>query len=146
MEFEHLCINQSLEDIFEDVATFDGVLEHSASSGCFASSSLILLLLWSNLNRETTCSSLKEYCWLAHACSAELFPLADLGFKWDLTSVAKCPFFLVEKWFWSASCWFVRSQLAVLFFSLDPGDDFLRLLSLKYQRLPSTILGYSYLR
>jgi len=77
-----------------DVSAFcsissDGVicLPHLCRVACLWQ--LELVFLWSNLNRETMCSSFKEYCLLARTCSEELLPLIGLGLEGDLTSVAR---------------------------------------------------------
>ena len=56
-----------------------------------------MLLLLSNLNNESTCSSLKEYCLLARGWLEELPPLADWGLEEDFFSLASVSFLLAWK-------------------------------------------------
>jgi len=64
------------------------------SSGCLISDNLSMLLFWSNLNKETTCSSLKEYSLLARAWPGAIPPLTNSVFEGDLTSAARIYFLL----------------------------------------------------
>ena len=106
MKLEHLRINQILENVFEDVTALGRVLQHPVVqviirvvglAYLLKTSSFILLLLLSNLNNESTCSSLKEYYFLVHDWVKELPPLAGWGLKEDYVSVASVSILLAWK-------------------------------------------------
>ena len=108
-KLEHLNINQSLKNVFENVTTLGrvpqilwykqklGLSVLSTSSGHLALGSFSLLLLLSNLNNESICSSLKEYCLLARGWFEELPPLAGWGLEGDFVSTVSVSFLVYWK-------------------------------------------------
>jgi len=100
-EFEHFRINQSLQCISKDIATFGRVPKHPVVQAvvgviCLAYFfgtpclwQLVLAAFLEQLKQGDKCSSLKEYYLLPYTCFEEFFPLAGLGLEKDLTYVAR---------------------------------------------------------